>query len=232
MPIPVNNIVNNSNQRSVGGVFSDIGKGLGSVVSTSVNTLKNATVMGVGQALLDEFVPLERYTEYLRTYNFEVVFPFDMATEGAIVSKYCYDISFGAYNLTDISTMEVNAKKQFFAGTLDIDTATFKFRTPAPNFVLNYFNTWKSLIIDGSGHYNPSDMYKRPISVMLYSQQGIRANTFKLVGCFPKTYPKYDLSYGTEDIINVTVEMQIDDIEYSGLDLVGSLIKGSRWLLK
>lgn len=228
MPIPINN----DSQRSIGGAVSDIGKGLGSVISTSVNTAKNLTVMGVAQNLFDEFVPLERYTEYLRSYNFEVAMPSDFDVEGMIISKYCFDISVGNYNITDISNMEVGPKKAFYAGSLDIDTVTLKFRTPAPNMVFNYFKSWRNLIIDEAGHYNPSGAYKRPIYVMLYTQQKIRANTMKLIGCFPKSLPKYDLSYATEDVLNVSIEMQIDDVEVTGVDLVGSLVGASRWLMR
>lgn len=219
--------------------MADLFKQAGEILSNVSNTVSKTglgilggvsqvakSVFGedLSQQLFDNYVPLERYTEYQRTYNWEVVFPFIMGNiPGMVVSKYCKAIAFGDYHLKDIVDLERGPKNIFSAGTLVIEKVTAVFLVSTPNLVQGYFANWKEQIIDSNGFYSEQGKYKYPIYIRLYTTQGITAGTIKLIGAFPTTFFKYELSYETEAVVKYTVTFSIDDIEFKGIDIGTSI---------
>lgn len=221
-----------------------------------INNLGNALspsgeggLMGAAQALVSDYAPLERYTEYQRTYNWEVFFPFDFAggdmlsnAAGFVIGKYCVGVRFGQYNMKDVTSLEIGTRKEHYPGTFALDTVSFLFLHTVPDVVSRYIHAWRRKIVgsfyesEGSvqlgSRYGLPYEYKRPIFIMLYSQQGIRNQKIKLKGAFPVSYPSFDLNYNDENVNLIRVDFQVDTVDMGGLDLLGSIVKGSKWLMR
>ncbi len=172
--------------------------------------------------LLDNVFGFPR-TAIQRTYNWDCIMPDVWGTGilGIAVSKYCQSISFGEYNIADITEMNTGAFKKFFSGKMSIQDPRATFIAPIPDIVSNYFHTWKKLIIDDSGFYHKASEYKKNIYIMLYDRTGIPVNMITLVGAFPKSFPAYNLSYADENMVRYDIEFKVDNIR-TGLDAIDS----------
>lgn len=216
--------------------LGQVSKGLSGV---GLNILDKASSVGkavlgeqLSQQLFDNYVPLERYTEYQRSYNWEVVFPFSIGKiPGMVISKYCKAISFGDYRIDKAHEQQRGPKSLFSPGTLTIDQVTAVFLVSTPNLVHGYFSAWRDLIINKRGFYAEQEKYKFPIYVRLYTTQGITGGTIKLIGAFPMSIFKYDLSYETETILRYNITFSIDDVEFSGFDIGSSIPRVLRAIL-
>ncbi len=179
-------------------------------------------------------IPSHLIFEGQRDYMWEVIFPplsrggnligkafsiFDTYT----VSKYCVQVSFGQYEIEEVKSMRKGAKQEFIPGRMKIDEIQMRFLVPVPDSIYNYFSTWKDAIVDESGNYNPQNMYKNTINVLLISTHGITTHRVKLKGCFPKTYPKFELAYDSEKVLQYSIVLSVDDIEVSGMELMSSI---------
>lgn len=164
-----------------------------------------------------------------RAYNWDCIMPdvWGGGVLGVAVSKFCQSVNFGEYNIDDITELNIGAKNEFFAGRMNIQNPRIVFVAPAPDIVSNYFHTWKRLIIDENGYHHVSSEYKKNIYIILYGRSGIPTNMIKLVQCFPKTFPSWNLSYKTEDIVEYDIEFKVDRIE-TGLSAFGSFGKDAR----
>lgn len=188
------------------------------------NVAKSTLGEELSHQLFDNYVHLERYTEWQREYNWEIVFPFSMGrVPGMVVSKYCRAVAFGDYNFKELFEQQRGPKSLFTPGTLSIQEITAVFLVPVPNLLHGYFAAWKDLIVDPNGFYSEQQHYKRPIYVRMYTTQGITSGTIKLVGCFPKTFFRYELSYEKENLVRYTITFSVDDIEFSGMDISTSI---------
>ena len=149
-----------------------------------------------------------------RAYNFELRLASAIdGIEGLEVSKYCQDIKFGQYNMSDISTMRVGAHKASYAGKLDIETVTLTFLSPNNSLVERYFDGWRKLIVDDEGFYSPKDKYKKDVYIEMKSTTPFSTIGWRLSGCFPQTFPSYNLSYGSEEMIRYDIILNVDMIE-------------------
>lgn len=148
-----------------------------------------------------------------RAYNWDFVLPsFGFRIDGIVVSKFCQSCRFGQYNL-DAETLQAGAYKQFYAGVLNIESATATFVTPIPDLVSLYFVNWKEQIVDSEGFYSPSSSYKRNIYIILYDRTGIPSNFIQLHGAFPIKFPVFDLSYRDEKMVEFNVEFKMDSVK-------------------
>jgi len=218
------------------GPLEQVSKGLSNVGLNILDGAASASkaVLGeqLSQQLFDNYVPLERLTEYQRTYNWEIVFPFSMGrVPGMVISKYCKAVAFGDYEIKEVFEQQRGPKSLFTPGTLSIDSVTAVFLVSTPNFVHGYFAAWRDKIISKEGYYSEQDKYKFPIYVRLYTTQGITAGTIKLIGAFPRSVFRYDLSYETEAVVRYNVVFSIDDVEFSGIDIGSSLPRVLRTVL-
>lgn len=212
----------------------------GGIRETGLNLLSGAAnvasaVLGsdLAQQLFDNYVPLERWTEYQRAYNWEIVFPYKIdRIPGPIVSKYCKAVAFGDYSFSEIFEIQKGPKSMFSPGTMSIQNVTALFLAPVPNLVLGYFQEWKKFIVSREGFYFPQRMYKRPIYVRLYTTQGITSATIKLVDAFPKSFYNYNLKYEGQDLVMYEVVFCIDDIEVTGIDLGSSIPRVLKHVIK
>jgi hypothetical protein len=181
------------------------------------------TASNVAKSTLGEELSYQ-HTEWQREYNWEIVFPFSMGrVPGMAVSKYCSAIAFGDYNFKEVFEQQRGPKSLFTPGTLTIQEVTAVFLVPVPNLLYGYFAAWKDLIVNRDGFYSEQGHYKRPIYIRMYTTQGTTSGTIKLVGCFPKTFFRYELSYEKENIVRYTITFSIDDIEFSGMDVMTSI---------
>jgi hypothetical protein len=163
--------------------------------------------------LLDSIFGFPR-TPVQRVYNWDCIMPdvWGAGILGIAVSKYCQSVTIGEYNIDDIAEMKVAAFKKFFAGVMNIQNPKATFIAPVPDIVSNYFHTWKKLIIDDRGFYHKAADYKKNIYVVLYDRSGIPANMITLVGAYPKTFPAWNLVYGSEEVVKYDIEFKVDNI--------------------
>ena len=163
-----------------------------------------------GPGLLDpNFFPQRRY-------NWELVLPSDMGgIFGISVANLCQDISFGDYNMEEVSKMRYGAEQRFYAGLLTIDRVRLNFIKSEQNEVYSYFYAWGQKIIDKTGLYYPKTNYAKDVYVHLKSESQYTTTQFKLKGAFPVTWPKLDLSYKRNEILEFPIELAIDRIEIS-----------------
>lgn len=177
------------------------------------------------QHLISRFIPLEKYSHYQRDYEWELMIPFFMgAIPGFVICKYCQDIKFGEYDISELTRMRMGAKEAFYPGLLTVNPITVTFIAPVPNMVGTFLHNWKRKIVDDKGYYYPKNNYKRTIYVFMYDTTGVRASRIKMKGVFPKSYPAYNLSYGGTNVVRFDVIFSVDRIESEGLgiDLAGA----------
>ncbi len=160
-----------------------------------------------------------------RSYNWQLIMPHDIrGLIGILVSQYCQEVRFGDYSITEISSIRYGPYRRFYAGLQEINTVTLSFLVPVDNSVTSYFYGWHELIVDKEGYYHPKNNYKRDIYVMLYDRTGIESVKFKLKGTFPRTKPRFTLSYDSESVSILTIDMSVDSIEPTSF--IGSITEG------
>jgi len=177
-------------------------------------------ISGVGAFLASKTMLLQR------TYEWQLLLPHDFGgIVGLGVSRYCQDIEFGDYSITEISTMKYGAFQRFYAGLHTIDAVTLTFLKPIDNSVSDYFYAWYNQMISVEGYYSPKSAYKRDIYAVLYDRTGIESTKFKLMGTFPLSrIPRIKVSWADESVLRVSVRLRVDDIEMSSL--IGSIREG------
>jgi len=149
-----------------------------------------------------------------RSYNWQLMMPHNInGIAGYLVSQYCQEVRFGDYTMSDVASMRYGPEQRFYAGLQTIDTVSLSFLKPVDNSVLTYFYGWYELTVDQNGYYYPKNHYKKDIFVILYNKMGTESTKFKLKGTWLKRRPSYTLSYASEDILRVEVELCVDFIE-------------------
>ena len=167
--------------------------------------------------ILDTVIGGNNLLDLHRTYNWDIFMPFSAGgVPGVVLSKFCQDIKFGEYGITDLSTLKHGAFQLFYPGFLQINPVTMTFLKPFPDIVSMFFHGWKEQMISRVGYYSPKVAYKHNVYVFVNSSQGIPADRFILEGCFPKTFPSYELSYDSEDIIKFNIEFSVDRVVKMG----------------
>ena len=151
-----------------------------------------------------------------RTYNWQLIMPHDFKGNiGFLVSQYCQDVNFGDYTMSQLSMLRYGAYQRFYAGLQDISSVTLTFLVPVDNSVYDYFYSWSELILDAQGYYHPKNNYKKNIFAIMYDRTGIQATKFTLKGVFPINTVAAGLSYNSENILTLTMNLSIDSIEPS-----------------
>lgn len=121
-------------------------------------------------------------------------------------------MKFGDYSITTISTIRYGGFVKGYAGFFDIENAQAEFLNPIPDIVSAYFLGWRKLIMNDQGLYYPKMNYAKTIYVQMYDRDGSVSAKYKLTGVFPKTYPKVDLDYSTDDIHKFNIEFHVDRV--------------------
>jgi len=149
-----------------------------------------------------------------RTYNWKLLMPFDLGgVSGTDLTDLCQEVRFGDYSIADLSKMKYGARTAFFAGSISISTVTLVFVKPIYNCVSAFFYAWRNMIISPEGFYSPKNAYAKSIYVELEGRGGNTVTTFILRGLFPKSLPVYDLRYEQEDVVKLSIECSVDEIE-------------------
>lgn len=160
------------------------------------------------------------YFRFQRNYMWEVLLP-DVGINtgigliGFALGQLVQDISFGDYNIEEATTMRYGPYSAHFAGLFKVDKITMTFLKTMPDAVSAYFKAWKNLIISSTGLYSPKNKYAKTIMVRFTDVTGITLGQYKFIGCFPVTFPSYDLSYKNNEVTMVDVEFMVDQIEYT-----------------
>ena len=140
---------------------------------------------------------------------------------GTLISPFCQEANFGLYSLSSTDKINHGAFQRFYAGLQSIDSVKLGFVTSIDNAVLDYFNGWYNLMLDKKGYYHPKQDYAKDIYIALFDRTGIESIRFNLKGCFVKNLPGINISYISEDLLKLSVELSVDDIEMSSL--IGSI---------
>ena len=83
-----------------------------------------------------------------------------------------------------------------------------------PDIITPYFNAWKGLIVDSQGLYHPKNNYSKNIWVRFLDSTGLSIGKYKLINCFPITFPAYDLNYTDERVQTINIGFSVDRVEY------------------
>jgi hypothetical protein len=168
------------------------------------------------------FTALSKTWLLQRQYHWQLFMPHTInGVFGPFISSFCQDVRFGNYSMAQSASLRQGAFQRFYAGIQEIDSASLTFITSVDNAVLDYFHGWYHLMIDEDGYYYPKSNYKKQIHVALYDRSGLESVRFNLKGSFPKNKPIVNLSYGTEDMLRLDVNLQIDDVEM--FSVIGSV---------
>jgi len=157
-----------------------------------------------------------------RNYLWDVLLPdignfFGINTMGLVgltIGQLVQSVQFGDYSIENPSVMRVGPFQASFAGLLTVDKVQMTFLKTQPDAVSGYFNAWKNLIVDQQGLFQPKSKYQKTIYVRFIDSSGIAFGRYKLIGCFPSMFPKYQLDYDKSDVTKVTVVFTCDKIEY------------------
>lgn len=153
--------------------------------------------------------------ELQRAFNWEFILPqIDSAPDNIEISSYIQDVKFGTYNVEDIYSQRLGAFKTYAAGPLNIDSVSLTLLSPTDGSVIVYFQKWKELIVSTRGaFFYPKSKYVKTAYCYLYDRPGNSKVQYKLVNCFPKTFPMHDLSYSKNDFVRFNIELVVDTVE-------------------
>jgi hypothetical protein len=159
-------------------------------------------------------------TDFQRNYLFEVKLPSVIGTTNvgnpSAVEKLVQHVQFGDYNIAT-NKLIVGPYSSGYAGLLNVQQFWLKFLVPSPNILGDYLDTWKSLIVGPDGLFNVKSRYQANIYIRFLSVDGTISSQYKMVGCWPHTFPFFGLSYKGSVITEVQVTFNVDRIEYTDL---------------
>lgn len=155
---------------------------------------------------------------FQRNYLWDVLLPDIGLSAGGLIGfglgQLVRGIQFGDYSMDTSRTMRVGPYQANYAGLLTVNQVRITFAKTMPDAVSAYINAWKKLIVGSDGLFNPKSKYQKDIYVRFIDSTGIALGRYKLIGCFPVIYPKYDLNYENDAITTVVVEFAVDKVEY------------------
>jgi len=135
---------------------------------------------------------------------------------GMAVGQLVQSVQFGDYNVESPANMRIGAFQAWFASLLTVQRVQMTFLKTMPDAVSAYFNAWKNLMIDKQGLFHPKNDYQKTLIIRFLDSTGVAVGKYKLIGCFPVTFPKYtNLSYEENSVTKIVIEFQVDKIEYS-----------------
>lgn len=135
------------------------------------------------------------------------------APVGILVSRYCQEVKFGQYGVTELVEMKKGGKLEKFAGLRNIDKITLTFLKPVPDVVSYYFYRWRQLVCNDKGYYGVKSAYAKTMRMILYDVTGISTAWFKAVNTFPLSAPVYSMDYTNEKLLTLSMEFSVDDVE-------------------
>lgn len=165
-----------------------------------------AQILGSGIDVISKKYNLQR------TYLWELRLPSIGGIDGLEVSKLCQEIDFGDYTMNEVSTMRYGAFQNHYAGFLSIQSVEMTFLRPIPDIVTAYFDEWRKLIVDEQGYYSVKNNYAKRIYIVLLDNAGNESTKFILVGSFPTSFPRYPLSYKTNEIVHLRYGFSVDRV--------------------
>jgi hypothetical protein len=154
---------------------------------------------------------------FQRNYNWEVNFPSVIGTthvDSTKINPLVRSVWFGDYSVDSPSTMRVGPFRSNFVSLLSVQTIKIELLKTTPDLVVPYFNNWKTLMVDASGLFQPKNSYQANIYIRLFNREGNITEHYKCIGCFPTTFPQYQLDYNKNDMTMLTVVFTVDKIEY------------------
>jgi len=169
---------------------------------------------------------------YQRTYNWDVFFFYSMGgIRGELLSKFCQDIKFGGYSISDIVELRKGGRQEFYPGAMDINIVTMTFVIPSPDIVGKFFQSWRELIVDRQGFYGVKNVYAKNIYVWVEGNNYFPSSRYVLKKAFPLDVPTFDLSYGEEGVLRYSINFKVDRVELAGIvDTVTDFVTGfAKW---
>ena len=154
--------------------------------------------------------------ELQRDYNWEFILPklTNSAVDNILISSYIQSVKFGDYNIGTPYSQFLGAFKTYASSSLDIGTVNISILSPANGDVIRYFKDWKDLIVSQRGaYYFAKSNYVFACYCMLYARDYSDALKYKLINCFPKTFPAYTLDYNSNNFVKFDIELVVDAIE-------------------
>jgi len=155
---------------------------------------------------------------FQRNYLWDVLLPDIGFSAGGLIGfglgQLVREVQFGDYSMDNSRSVRVGPYEAQFAGLLKADRIRVTFVKTMPDAVSAYVNAWKNLIIGKDGLFKTKDKYSKTMYVRFLDSTGIALGRYKLIGCFPVIYPKYQMNYENNDLTTVVVEFSVDKIEY------------------
>lgn len=159
------------------------------------------------------------YYRFQRNYMWDVLLPdVGLAAGGLIgfaLGQLVQKVSFGDYSIEEPQTMRFGPYAANFAGMFKVEDLSMTFLKTMPDAVSAYFKAWKDLIISPTGLYAPKMEYQKTIMIRFTDTTGITLGQYKFLGCFPVSFPSYELSYDSNEVTKVDVDFKVDRIEYT-----------------
>jgi len=163
---------------------------------------------------------------FQRNYLWDVVMP-DIGTiaglnvhglEGLAIGQLVQSVQFGDYSMDSPTVMRVGPYQASFAGMLTVDKIQMTFLKTQPDAVSAYFNSWKKLIVDDQGLFQPKSKYQKTLYIRFLDSSGIAFGRYKLIGVFPTRFPVYQqLDYNENSVTKILIGFTVDKIEYNFL---------------
>lgn len=132
--------------------------------------------------------------------------------QGLAMTQYVQGVRFGDYDVEKVIT-KYGPYRANFPGLLSVSSASITFLKPMPDFISSYFYAWKKLMVDDDGLYKPKNDYQKNVYIRFLDSTGLAINRYKLIGCFPTTFPAYDLDYNNNEVTKFSVTLSVDKIE-------------------
>lgn len=102
----------------------------------------------------------------------------------------------------------------FTATNNEIGNISIKIDEMEDGLTLDYFNCWKSSIVNEDGLYYPPVAYKKTIKVVRLSTTGEDIHYTRYIGCFPTGVSPINYSYESSGIMQYNVTFTGDRVEH------------------
>ena len=113
------------------------------------------------------------------------------------------------------NTMNYNNRNVSMVNGIDLDPATFSFYVDRENILMNFFDTWKSKIMNENFQFGYYDDYVAKIEIDIFDRQYQRVSKATLIDAFPVNFNSFSLGYANNDTIqNLEVSFTYKQIEY------------------
>lgn len=147
------------------------------------------------------------------TANFEPqrVYNFSLAIDGLADTVFALEsMSLPTKMVSEIELNFMNTRR-YVAGRASFDSIPVIVKDTIQGSTADEINQWHQSVFDpATGGIGLANQYKRNATIFLYSPEGSVSRSWTLEGCFPTAVNFGSLTYDSDDVVRVDMQLRFD----------------------